>query len=103
MTSIQKLKFIILSRQGADILSKLELDHKRAKVVAQSIESTESSLITSKFVETNIVGLDLSKTQLTAKKLSELLSEEGILTSALGPKYLRLVLHCDIKIGRAHV
>jgi len=77
-------------------LSKLELDHKRAKLVAQSIESTESSLITSKFVETNIVGLDLSKTGLTAKKLSELLSEEGILTSALGPKYLRLVLHCDI-------
>ena len=26
MTPIQKLKFIILSRQGADILSKLELD-----------------------------------------------------------------------------
>ena len=77
-------------------LMKLELDHKRAKVVAQTIENAEASLISSKFVETNIVGLDLSKTELTAKKLSDLLSEEGILTSALGPKYLRLVLHCDI-------
>lgn len=77
-------------------LMKLELDHKRAKVVAKTIENVEASLITSKFVETNIVGLDLSKTELTAKKLSELLSQEGILASALGPKYLRLVLHCDI-------
>jgi threonine aldolase len=42
------------------------------------------------------VGVDLSEFGVSAKELSEQLSKEGIMTSALGPKYLRLVTHFDI-------
>lgn len=77
-------------------LKNLNLDHSRAKIIAKEIEKFLPSLINSKFVETNIVGLDLSEFESSAKKLSEQFSDEGILTSALGPKYLRLVLHSDI-------
>jgi threonine aldolase len=77
-------------------LSLLNLDHKRAKLIAEIIEKVSPSLIDANSVETNIVGLNLSEFQITAKTLSDRLKEEGILTSALGPKYLRLVTHFDI-------
>jgi threonine aldolase len=77
-------------------LELLALDHMRAKIIAEVIENVSTSLVNSKFIETNIVGVDLSEFDISAKELSEQLSEEGILTSALGPKYLRLVTHFDI-------
>jgi threonine aldolase len=77
-------------------LSLLNLDHKRSKLIAEIIEKVSPSLIDANSVETNIVGLDLSEFQINAKTLSDKLKEEGILTSALGPKYLRLVTHFDI-------
>jgi threonine aldolase len=77
-------------------LELLALDHRRAKIIAEVIENVSTSLINSEFVETNIVGVDLSEFGVSAKELSEQLSKEGIMTSALGPKYLRLVTHFDI-------
>ncbi|MEY4677299.1 MAG: hypothetical protein RI992_14 [Actinomycetota bacterium] len=77
-------------------LELLALDHIRAKIIAEVIENVSTSLVNSKFIETNIVGVDLSEFDISAKELSEQLSEEGILASALGPKYLRLVTHFDI-------
>jgi threonine aldolase len=47
-------------------------------------------------VQTNIVGIDLSPLFITAAELAEVLRAEGILTGALGSKYLRLVTHGDL-------
>jgi threonine aldolase len=45
------------------------------------------------------VGLDISTLKITASDLSAQLKESGVLASALGPKYLRLVTHLDLTDG----
>ena len=46
-------------------------------------------------VETNIVALNLKDHNVSAAEFNELLKSEGILASALGPKFLRFVTHLD--------
>jgi threonine aldolase len=77
-------------------LKLLAKDHLRAREIATLIEDIAPDLINSETVETNIVGLDLSRYQISAEELAIQLKQAGILTSALGPKYLRLVTHFDI-------
>lgn len=77
-------------------LKLLTKDHFRAKEIAKLIEDIAPDLINSETVETNIIGLDLSRYQISAEELAIQLKQAGILTSALGPKYLRLVTHFDI-------
>lgn len=77
----------------------LNIDHKRAKSIANAIYAVAPKLIDPTTVDTNIVGLDLSSLKITASELSAQLKEEGVLASALGPKYLRLVTHLDLREG----
>ena len=74
----------------------LKIDHQRAKLIAKAIASIAPNLINPEHVDTNIVGLDLTGLKITAAELSSWLQEKGILTGALGPKYLRLVTHLDL-------
>ena len=74
----------------------LASDHDRAKQIAICIEENFPDVINSKFVETNILGLDLSNYKITATELAKKLSEEGVLASALGLSYLRFVTHFDL-------
>ena len=74
----------------------LNNDHKRAKSIANAIYAVAPKLIDPTTVDTNIVGLDLSSLKITASELSAQLKEKGVLASALGPKYLRLVTHLDL-------
>ncbi|MFM8191401.1 MAG: threonine aldolase family protein, partial [Candidatus Nanopelagicus sp.] len=74
----------------------LKKDHQRAKQIAEAAAVAAPSVIDSKSVETNIVGLDLSSLRVTAAELSAQLKEHGILTGPLGSKYLRLVTHFDL-------
>ena len=46
-------------------------------------------------VETNIVALDLTELNISAQELNAELKSEGVLASALGPNFLRLVTHLD--------
>lgn len=77
----------------------LNIDHKRAKSIANAIYAVAPKLIDPATVDTNIVGLDLSSLKITASELSAQLKEKGVLASALGPKYLRLVTHLDLRNG----
>ena len=77
-------------------LSLLKNDHRRAKSIADVIYSVAPKLIDPATVHTNIVGLDISTLKITASDLSAQLKENGVLASALGPKYLRLVTHLDL-------
>ena len=80
-------------------LTLLNIDHKRAKSIATTIYAVAPKLIDPATVDTNIVGLDLSSLKITASELSAQLKEKGVLASALGPKYLRLVTHLDLRDG----
>ena len=77
----------------------LKDDHRKAKAIAQAIYAVAPKLIDPATVDTNIVGLDISSLKITASDLSAQLKENGILSSALGPKYLRLVTHLDLTDG----
>ena len=77
----------------------LKNDHRRAKSIADAIYAVAPKLIDPATVDTNIVGLDISTLKITASDLSAQLKESGVLASALGPKYLRLVTHLDLTDG----
>jgi threonine aldolase len=53
------------------------------------------STIDADTVQTNIVALNLAKLSVSAQELNAQLKENGILASALGPNFLRLVTHLD--------
>jgi threonine aldolase len=77
----------------------LQNDHQRAKSIANAISAVAPKIIDPTTVETNIVGLDITSLKITASDLSAQLKEKGVLASALGPKYLRLVTHLDLTDG----
>ena len=77
-------------------ISRLKDDHVNAKKIATACAEISPDLIDAAGVETNIVALDLSGLNITANDLNNQLKEAGILASALGPKFLRVVTHLDI-------
>jgi threonine aldolase len=77
-------------------INRLSDDHKLAKSIATEIHAVAPQVINPDEVDTNIVGLDLTGLSITAAELSAQLKENGILGSALGPTYLRLVTHMDV-------
>jgi len=76
-------------------IARLAQDHARAKKIATALHGLDSSLIDPVKVETNIVGLELSKIGITAAALTSQCKEAGLWISALGPHYARLVTHLD--------
>ena len=76
-------------------IERLAQDHSRAKKLALALAAHDSSLIDPETVDTNIVGLDLSKSGLTAVELAARTSKDGLLVGALGKTYVRLVTHLD--------
>jgi threonine aldolase len=77
-------------------IKRLADDHKLAKSIATAIHEVAPKVVNPAEVDTNIVGLDLTGLSITAAELSAQLKENGILGSALGPTYLRLVTHMDV-------
>jgi threonine aldolase len=74
----------------------LQHDHRRAKFLAQRCHAAVATTIDPTTVDTNIVGLDLSQLALTAAEFSQMVRAEGVLISALGPNFARLVTHLNI-------
>ncbi|CAN2193035.1 GLY1 Threonine aldolase [Candidatus Nanopelagicaceae bacterium] len=70
-------------------------DHARAKKMAVALAAHDSTLIDPTTVETNIVGLELSQTGITAADFAARCREKGLWISALGKSYARLVTHLD--------
>lgn len=74
----------------------LSRDHANAKKLAQSCHNAVSSTVDPSTVETNIVGLDLAGAKMSASDFAVSAKQEGLLVSALGPNYVRLVTHMDV-------
>ena len=77
-------------------LARIKDDHIRAQTIAKACAAVVPSTINPTEVETNIVALDLASLPISASELNAQLKEAGILASALGPNFLRLVTHLDI-------
>ncbi|MBC7463850.1 MAG: DegT/DnrJ/EryC1/StrS family aminotransferase [Actinobacteria bacterium] len=71
-------------------------DHRRARFLAQECQRIDASIVNPNHVDTNIVCLDLSQTDLSATEFAEMVKTEGVLISALGPRMVRAVTHLDI-------
>lgn len=76
-------------------IERLADDHRRAKELAVAIASVDSNLVDPQYVQTNIVGLDLTSIALSAAEFSARCKDAGLWISALGPQYARLVTHMD--------
>lgn len=77
-------------------INRLVDDHRHAKILATEIHRALRSVIDPDHVQSNIVGLNLDQTEMSASELATRARENGVLVSALGPKYARLVTHLDI-------
>jgi threonine aldolase len=76
-------------------IARLSDDHRRAKELARAANVAAPMTIDPDTVETNIVALDLTELDISAQELNVELKSEGVLASALGPNFLRLVTHLD--------
>lgn len=76
-------------------IERLVDDHRRARELALALNAIDATLINPSTVETNIVGLDLSFMPFTAAEFAMRCRDAGLLISALGPQYARLVTHMD--------
>ncbi len=76
-------------------IERLVDDHRRARKLALALNAIDATLIDPSTVETNIVGLDLGIMPFTATEFAKHCRDAGLLISALGPKYVRLVTHLD--------
>ena len=76
-------------------IDRMAEDHARAQKMALALAAHNSTLIDPATVETNIVGLELSQTGITAADFAARCKEKGLWISALGKSYARLVTHLD--------
>ena len=77
-------------------VERLAEDHARAQRLAFAIAESVDDVVVPEHVETNIVVLDLAPTSWTAAALAAAAREDGVLISALGPTFARLVKHLDV-------
>jgi len=77
-------------------INRLAEDHGRAKKIAIALAAHNNSIINPEHVETNIVGLELAETGISAADFAARCKEEGLWVSALGKSYARLVTHLDV-------
>jgi threonine aldolase len=77
-------------------VERLADDHARAQRLAFAIAEAVDDVVTPEHVDTNIVVLDLAPAGWTAPALAAAAREQGVLISALGPTFARLVTHLDL-------
>ena len=77
-------------------VDRLADDHARAQRLAFTIAEAADDVVDPEHVETNIVVLDLAPSGWTAPALAAAAREQGVLISALGPTFARLVTHLDV-------
>ncbi|MEY3156499.1 MAG: hypothetical protein RL257_519 [Actinomycetota bacterium] len=74
----------------------LAKDHENAKTLAKACQEAQVTVVNPDFVDTNIVGLDIAGARISAAEFANNAKAEGLLISALGPNYVRLVTHMDV-------
>ncbi|XP_010553776.1 PREDICTED: probable low-specificity L-threonine aldolase 1 isoform X2 [Tarenaya hassleriana] len=81
-------------------VSKLEYDHKKAKILAQGLNQIKGIRVNAAAVETNIIFLEMEdSSRLGAEKLRKNLEENGILVIPVNSSRIRIVIHHQISAG----
>jgi threonine aldolase len=75
-------------------LRRLTEDHERARIIAEAL--APYGVVDPERVRTNLVPLDLSKSDLDAPTLAARAAERGVLIAAMLPRVARLVTHLDL-------
>jgi threonine aldolase len=76
--------------------SRLHIDHKNAKRLAEVVAKIPGFVIDPAKVQTNIVIFDCSKTGKTAVEWCEILYKRGVWVQDTALHSVRLVTHCDV-------
>ncbi|KAK8965868.1 hypothetical protein KSP40_PGU009424 [Platanthera guangdongensis] len=84
-------------------VSKLEDDHRKAKMIADGLSQIEQFSIDMDSVETNMIFFTILDTSvLSPNKLCEALEERGVLLLPTSPTSVRIVLHYQISESDAN-
>ncbi len=75
---------------------RLKEDHRRAKALAEALNSFPGLVIDLQSVQTNIIIIDISLTGKKATLIAEKLEEHGVRVIAFSPTQIRLVTHLHI-------
>ncbi|HUV25304.1 MAG TPA: GntG family PLP-dependent aldolase [Methanomassiliicoccales archaeon] len=78
------------------MVSRLEEDHRNARLLADGLNNMEGLSIDMESVQTNIVVVDLYGTGMDAATFSAKAKNNGILVSIFGPHSIRFVTHYGI-------
>ena len=79
-----------------EMVERLADDHANAKKLAQGLANIPGILVDPEHIKTNIVFIEITRSDMTAEELSNRLNEEGVRISAGGPQRLRAVTHYHI-------
>jgi threonine aldolase len=71
-------------------------DHAKAQILAKAINSVVPKAINPVNVHTNILAINLNELPFTSSEIAERCKKEGVLISALGSKFARVITHMDI-------
>ena len=77
-------------------INRLADDHAKAQIFAKAINSVAPKAINPLNVHTNILAINLNELPFTSSELAERCKKEGVLISALGAKFARVITHMDI-------
>ena len=77
-------------------LERMKDDHRRAKAIANVVNTVAPQVISADLVDTNIMVFDLSHHRLNASEFSAQASAAGIRIGALGPNMARAITHLDV-------
>jgi threonine aldolase len=90
----------VLAAAGLVALEKgpaqLSVDHAHAQTLAKGLVTIAGVKLDPPEVATNIVIFDVSGTEFSAHHIVSKLAERNVLASALDPRRIRLVTHCDV-------
>jgi threonine aldolase len=71
-------------------------DHANARLLAEALSATPSVLAWPEKTQTNIVVFDVSATGKTARQISAVLKNRGVLINAIDARHMRAVTHYDV-------
>jgi len=77
-------------------IKRLADDHAKAQILAKAINGVAPKAINPVNVHTNILAINLNELPFTSSELAERCKKEGVLISALGAKFARVITHMDI-------
>ncbi|HWY87112.1 MAG TPA: low-specificity L-threonine aldolase [Gemmataceae bacterium] len=82
-------------------LARLAEDHKNAKLIAKAIAATPGLRLYPPEVDTNLIWVRVDPGLGTAKEVTAILKDHGVLVHTAGPQTIRACTHLDVSAAQA--